>query len=242
MVKYPKAHSETEIQSYLGSVFVSISVDVLQERLYDKNGLTLKDLAILLVSLRICRRLEAVAEPVIRNWDPIVKLAEELLGTTFENVPLTRLWAKNKGRPPIYNADLVAKFSFCAPYTYIKEAELEKAKSEYLRDVRIHDKRNPYYRHAIRKASTTACMRVKRAFDAFRRGLQNDLLAEVVMLMMEEMEKELAKPRGERCTIGGVAERAGRRLARQVLGRKTEDKEDASGEKKLRQWLQRVFY
>jgi hypothetical protein len=158
---------------------------------------------------------------VKRNWDSIFEEVEELTGIRLENVPLTRLWEEGRGRPPTRKADLLAKFCSLAPYSYIKRRELEKAKSEYLRDVRIKDKLNPYFQQAIRKASTVSCMRVKRAFDAFNKGnLKGDPWVEIVTLMMDQIQRELAKPVGERCKMDDIAERAGMEWARTLRNSK----------------------
>jgi hypothetical protein len=195
---------------------VSISVDELQEEFYDKNSLTLKDWVI----LKMCFALKVDARAVKHSWDSIFEEVEKLAGTRLENVPLARLWKEDKGRSPTQKADLVAKFCALSPYLYVKKRELEKAKSEYLRDVRIKDKQNPYYKQAIRKASTVACMRVKRAFDAFNKGLENDPWFEIFILMMDQIQKELAKSKGERCTMDDIAERAGGEFAQKFLQRK----------------------
>lgn len=195
---------------------MSIGVDELQEEFYDKNGLTLKDWVI----LKMCFALKVDARAVKRSWDSLFEEVEKLAGTRLENVPLARLWKEDKGRSPIQKADLVAKFCSLAPYPYIKKRELEEAKSEYLRDVRIRDKRNPYYKQAIRKASTVACMRVKRAFDAFNKGLESDPWFEIFTLMMDQIQRELAKSKGERCTMDDIAERAGRELGQKLLRKK----------------------
>lgn len=191
---------------------MSISIDELQE-FYEKDDVTLKDWVI----LKMCFTLKLDAGAVQERWDLIFEEVENIAGTKLEDVPLARLWKEDKGWPPTQKADLVAKFSALAPYPYIKKREFEKARSEYLQGVRIKDKRNPHYKHAIRKASTVACMRVKRAFDAFNKGNADDPWAEIFALMMDQIQGELARPEGERCTMDDIAFRAGREFGQKLM-------------------------
>ena len=192
---------------------MSISIDELQE-FYDKDDITMKDWVI----LKMCLALKVDVGAVKQSWDLIFEEVEEVAGTKLENVPLARLWKEERGRSPTQKADLVAKFCALAPYPYIKKRELDKAKSEYLRDVRIKDKRNPYYKHAIRKASTAAYMRVKRSYDLLdKANPDSDPWAEICALMRDQIQVELARPEGERCTMDDIAERAGRELGQKLL-------------------------
>lgn len=183
-------------------------------KFYDKGDLTLKDL----ITFKMCILFDLDAETVERGWQLIFSEAEEFVGKRLEDIPLACLWKEDRGRPPTQKANALAKFFVLAPYPYIKRQELEKARHDYSGGMRIKDRRNPYYKSAMRRATSVACMRARRGYDAFREVMEDEdpFMREVWALMSEQVSKALAEPESEAQTVGDMAVSAGIELGRRL--------------------------
>jgi hypothetical protein len=84
--------------------------------------------------------------------------------------------------------------------------------------MRIKDRRNPYYKSAMRRATSVACMRARRGYDAFREVMEDEdpFMSEARALMSKKVSEALAEPESEAQTVGDIAVSAGIELGRRL--------------------------
>lgn len=156
---------------------------------WSKKNLTLKDL--ILVKLSFVAG-EDAAYDVERHWDFVFEELEKVTGVKMEHISLASLIdiGKDRGRPiERKTADLLFKLLLFAPPEMIKKQEAETTRATYLSEVRVKDRRNPFYRKALAKAKVAASTRFKRVHDLFLQveGVDESLYK----LVASEVEKSL---------------------------------------------------
>ena len=150
-------------------------IDGVMERLKlisTKDKVTVKDFVLLKSELFLGP--DATLELEL-NWDYIFEESIDSTGVKWYEKSLKSYFrSKNKIGCPMQISDLVFKLALGIPEDVIKQVERSRKKAEYLAQVKIKDKRNPYYRDAKAKASTYVSTSIKRANDIFVEMLKSD--------------------------------------------------------------------
>lgn len=166
------------------------------KRIWSKDNLTMKDLLLMKVCVTAG---EDAASGIEEKFPFVFEDIETLFGRKLEDISLGEYINKQRegGGHPVSQrtADILYKLLLFIPPHILQKQELEKAQQEYLSKVEIKDKKNPHYRRALKRANTTACMRLQRAYkEANEEGLIGGPIYKYLLALtnklLEDLEQE----------------------------------------------------